>query len=71
MAHMAQQSILKMEISENYVCTEHLVCGGEVKISLIELGYLEWSTFLCHKWGTYRQHMIVSHYDRSWGVCAE
>jgi hypothetical protein len=35
---MAQQPILKMEISDNYVCTQHLVGGGEVRIFLIELG---------------------------------
>jgi hypothetical protein len=38
MAQMAQQIILKMEISDNYVCSQHLVGGGEVRIFLIEVG---------------------------------
>jgi hypothetical protein len=29
---------MKMEISENYVCPQHMVGSGEVKISLVELG---------------------------------
>jgi hypothetical protein len=35
---MAQQPILKTEISDNYVCAQHLVGGGKVMIFLIELG---------------------------------
>ena len=35
---MAHQSILKIEISDNYVYTQHLVGGGEVRIFLIEVG---------------------------------
>jgi hypothetical protein len=35
---MAQKPILKMEISENCVCAQHMVGSGEVRISLIELG---------------------------------
>jgi hypothetical protein len=31
-------TILKMEIIDNYVCTQHLVGGGEVRVCLIELG---------------------------------
>jgi hypothetical protein len=38
MAQTTQQPILKMEIIDNYVCTQHLVGGGEVKVCLIELG---------------------------------
>jgi hypothetical protein len=35
---MAQQPILKMEISDSCVCAQHLVGGGEVRIFLIEVG---------------------------------
>jgi hypothetical protein len=35
---MSQQTILKMEISDNCVCTQHLVGVGEVRICLIEVG---------------------------------
>jgi hypothetical protein len=38
MAQMTQQPILKMEIIDNCVCTQHLVGGGEVRVCLIELG---------------------------------
>ena len=38
MAQMTQQPILKMEIIDNYLCTQHLVGGGEVWVYLIELG---------------------------------
>jgi hypothetical protein len=38
MAQTTQQPILKMEIIDNYVCTQHLVGGGEVWVCLIELG---------------------------------
>jgi hypothetical protein len=38
MTHMAQQPIMKMEISDNYVCTQHMVGVGEVNIYLIEVG---------------------------------
>jgi len=38
MAQMAQQSIMKMEISDSCVCAQHLVGDDEVEISLIELG---------------------------------
>jgi hypothetical protein len=38
MAHTTQQPILKMEIIDNCVCTQHLVGGGEVWVCLIELG---------------------------------
>jgi hypothetical protein len=38
MAHMVQHPIPKMEISDNCVCTQHLVGGGEVRIFLIEAG---------------------------------
>jgi hypothetical protein len=38
MAQMAQQPILKMEISDNCVLTQHLVGVGEVRICLIEVG---------------------------------
>jgi hypothetical protein len=31
MAQMTQQPILKMEIIDNCVCTQHLVGGGEVQ----------------------------------------
>jgi hypothetical protein len=33
-----QQPILKMEIIDNYICTQHLVGGGKVRVCLIELG---------------------------------
>jgi hypothetical protein len=35
---MAQQLILKMEISDNCVCAQHMVGSGKVRISLVELG---------------------------------
>ena len=38
MAKMTQQPILKMEIIDNFLCTQHLVGGGEVWVCLIELG---------------------------------
>jgi hypothetical protein len=38
MAQMTQQPVLKMEISDNCVCAQHLVGGGEVEIFLIEVG---------------------------------
>ena len=38
MAQMAQKPVLKMEISDNFVCAQHLVGGGEVRIFLIEVG---------------------------------
>jgi hypothetical protein len=38
MAQKTQQTILKMDIIDNYVCTQHLVGGGEVRVYLIELG---------------------------------
>jgi hypothetical protein len=38
MSQMAQQPIMKMEISDIFVYAQHLVGGGEVMISLIELG---------------------------------
>jgi hypothetical protein len=38
MAQMTNQAILKMEIIDNCVFTQHLVGGGEVQVYLIELG---------------------------------
>jgi hypothetical protein len=38
MAQMTQQPILKIEIIENYIFTQHLVGGGEVLVYIIELG---------------------------------
>jgi hypothetical protein len=38
MAHTTQQPILNMEISDNCICAQHLVGGGEVRVCLIELG---------------------------------
>jgi hypothetical protein len=38
MAQTTQQPILKMEISDNFVCAQNLVGGGEVWVFLIELG---------------------------------
>jgi hypothetical protein len=38
MAQTTQQPILKMEIIDNCLCTQHLVGGGEVWVCLIELG---------------------------------
>jgi len=38
MAHMAQQPLLNMEISDSCVGTQHLVGCGEVKICLIKVG---------------------------------
>jgi hypothetical protein len=35
---MEQQHVLKMEISDNCVCAQHLVGVGKVKIYLIEVG---------------------------------
>ena len=37
MAQTTQQPILKMEIIDNCLCTQHLVGGGEVWVCLIEL----------------------------------
>jgi hypothetical protein len=37
MAQMEQQPILKMEVTDNCVSPEHLVCDKEVRISLIVL----------------------------------
>jgi hypothetical protein len=37
MAQTTQQPILKMEIIDNCICTQHLVGGGEVRVCLIEL----------------------------------
>jgi hypothetical protein len=36
MAQKTQQPILKMEIIDNFICTQHLVGGGEVWVCLIE-----------------------------------
>jgi hypothetical protein len=38
MAQTTQQPILRMEISDNCVCDQHLVGGGEVWVCLVELG---------------------------------
>jgi hypothetical protein len=38
---MAQHPILKMEVSDSCVFSQHLVGGGEVRISLIELESFE------------------------------
>jgi hypothetical protein len=38
MAQTTQQPILKMEIIDNFFCTQNLVGGGEVWVCLIELG---------------------------------
>jgi hypothetical protein len=38
MAQMAQQLVLKMEISDRCVCAQHLVGVGKVMICLIEVG---------------------------------
>jgi hypothetical protein len=38
MAHTTQQSILNMEITDNCICTQHFVGGGEVRVCFIELG---------------------------------
>jgi hypothetical protein len=38
MAQKTQQPILKMEITNNYIHTQHLVGVGEVRVYLIELG---------------------------------
>jgi hypothetical protein len=31
----------------------------------------QWSIFICLKYGTYIQHLIVSHYDIPGGGCVE
>ena len=41
MAQMAQHPTLKMEIGDSCVCAQHLVCVGEVKICIIEVGESE------------------------------
>jgi hypothetical protein len=41
MAQMAQQPILKIEIGDNCVCTQHLVGVGEARIYLIKVGPFE------------------------------
>jgi hypothetical protein len=46
MAQMAQQPILKMEISDKYVFSQPLVGVGEVSIYLIEVGVLFQSLYL-------------------------
>jgi hypothetical protein len=38
MAQTTQQPILEMEIIENYIFTQHLVGGGEVRVCLINFG---------------------------------
>jgi hypothetical protein len=38
MEHRYGPDIVKMEIIDNYVFTQHLVGGGEVWVCLIELG---------------------------------
>jgi hypothetical protein len=38
---MTQELILKMEISDSCVCAQHLVGGGDVRISLIDWGHAE------------------------------
>jgi hypothetical protein len=38
MAQMVQKPVLKIGIGDNCVCTQHLVCVGDVKIYLIEVG---------------------------------
>jgi hypothetical protein len=38
---MEEHPILKMEIGDNCVCTQHLVGVGEFSISLIEMGPFE------------------------------
>ena len=38
MAQVERQPVLKMEIGDNCVCTQHLVGVGEIKICLIEVG---------------------------------
>jgi hypothetical protein len=38
MAQMAQHPVLNMELSENCVCSQHLVGVGEVRICLIDMG---------------------------------
>jgi hypothetical protein len=38
MAQTTQQPILKIEIIDNYVSTQNLVGGGEVRVYFIELG---------------------------------
>jgi hypothetical protein len=38
MAHKTQQPILKLEIIDNHVFTEHFVGGSEVRVFLIDLG---------------------------------
>jgi hypothetical protein len=38
MAQIAQQPIMKMEIGNSCVCTQHLVGVGEVRICFIEMG---------------------------------
>jgi hypothetical protein len=38
MAQTAHHPILKMEISDNCICAQHLVGGGKVWVCLIELG---------------------------------
>jgi hypothetical protein len=45
MAQTTQQPILEMEIIDNYVCTQHLVGGGEVRVCLLKLGHpnVSWS----------------------------
>jgi hypothetical protein len=38
MTQMAQQPVLKMEIGDSCVCSQHLVGVDEVRICLIEVG---------------------------------
>jgi hypothetical protein len=38
MAQTTKHPILNMEISDNYICVEHLVGGDKVWVCLIELG---------------------------------
>jgi hypothetical protein len=38
MAQMTQQYVLKMEISDIWVSSQHMVVRGKERISLVELG---------------------------------
>jgi hypothetical protein len=57
MAQTTQHPILKMEISDKYVCSQHLLAGGKVRVYLIYLGPSKglkvksvYNRGECHEW---------------------
>ena len=80
MDHMAQQLVLKMEISDSCVWAKHLVGFGEVRICLIEVGpsrgivdarvALWWVSQLEVGWGNQQLGWYFLFYTWCWGGTA-